>query len=107
MKCYNHHDRDAVGVCKNCSKGICPDCLTEVDNDIACIGKCEGVLRAKSKQTKTNKKVLIFLSLISILFGTVVGYVGYESGRFFIIFTGVLYFGGGIFGIVRAKKNNR
>lgn len=32
MRCYYHHDVDAVGICKACSKGICPECSADVDN---------------------------------------------------------------------------
>ena len=27
MKCFNHIDREAVGQCKNCGKGLCKDCF--------------------------------------------------------------------------------
>jgi hypothetical protein len=40
MKCFNHPDLDAVGICKNCNKGLCKVCLTEVDNGIACTATC-------------------------------------------------------------------
>ena len=30
MKCFNHHEHDAVGVCKYCMKGVCEQCATEV-----------------------------------------------------------------------------
>jgi len=40
MKCYNHTNIDAVGICKNCNKGLCKDCLTEVENGIACTSSC-------------------------------------------------------------------
>ena len=31
MKCYNHHDRDAFGVCKACGKGLCLECIEKQD----------------------------------------------------------------------------
>ena len=36
MKCFNHADRDAVGICKSCGKGICHECLVEIPDAIAC-----------------------------------------------------------------------
>ena len=27
MKCFNHHERDAFGICKTCGKGLCLDCI--------------------------------------------------------------------------------
>ncbi len=41
MKCYYHPDYDAVGICKNCQKGICKECVTEIDTSLACKDRCE------------------------------------------------------------------
>jgi hypothetical protein len=62
MKCYKHHELDAVGVCKNCNKGLCPECTADVDNGIACKNSCEqavkdlneAILRGKSIYKKTS-----------------------------------------------------
>ena len=40
MKCFNHPENDAVGICKNCNKGLCKECLTEVEKGIACTSSC-------------------------------------------------------------------
>jgi hypothetical protein len=26
MRCFYHHDKEAVGSCKSCGKGLCPEC---------------------------------------------------------------------------------
>ncbi len=44
MKCFNHHDRDAFGVCKACGKGLCLECMKEDD----------GVILCKDSKTCTN-----------------------------------------------------
>ena len=37
MKCYNHHDRDAYGVCKACGKALCLECMEhDRENGIYC-----------------------------------------------------------------------
>ena len=41
MKCFNHQDRDAVGTCKSCGKGICRDCAVDMTKGLACRDKCE------------------------------------------------------------------
>ena len=41
VKCFNHHESDALGVCKHCQKGICSKCVTLVDNSMSCKGACE------------------------------------------------------------------
>ena len=41
MRCYNHHDKEAVGVCRFCGRGLCPGCATEVEKAVACRDRCE------------------------------------------------------------------
>ena len=36
MKCYVHKDRDAVGICSVCYKGVCKDCIGTDDPRIIC-----------------------------------------------------------------------
>jgi hypothetical protein len=41
MKCFYHQEVDAVGICKNCQRGICPGCAAERDGGLACRHRCE------------------------------------------------------------------
>ena len=41
MKCETHQDRDAVGLCLACHRGICAECRTFVQDTVACLGRCE------------------------------------------------------------------
>jgi hypothetical protein len=41
MRCFNHSDREAVGSCKYCCKGLCPDCCADLPGGIACRAKHE------------------------------------------------------------------
>ncbi len=41
MKCYYHHDRDAVALCYWCNRGLCTGCAAEVGDRLACRGRCE------------------------------------------------------------------
>jgi hypothetical protein len=41
MNCFNHRDRSAIGICRSCGKGLCEDCVAEVQNGLACKGSCE------------------------------------------------------------------
>src|SRR5207237_1072861 len=36
---------EAVGICKNCQKGLCQECAVDVGNGLACIGICEDEVR--------------------------------------------------------------
>ena len=40
MKCYYHQQQDAIGTCKSCQRGLCPDCAADFPQGLACRGKC-------------------------------------------------------------------
>lgn len=59
MKCFNHADRDAVGICKSCGKGICHECLVEIPDGIACkTESCESRVRLCNKWLDINASLL-------------------------------------------------
>jgi hypothetical protein len=41
MQCYNHADRNAVGVCKACQKGLCAECAKDLGFGLSCHGPHE------------------------------------------------------------------
>lgn len=41
MNCYYHPGVPAIGLCKNCQKGLCQDCVVDVGNGLACKDRCE------------------------------------------------------------------
>lgn len=46
MKCFTHEERDAVGTCKSCGKGLCRDCAVDMSKGLACRNKCENEVAA-------------------------------------------------------------
>ena len=36
MKCFNHHDRDAFGICKACGKALCLECMDANSKEVVC-----------------------------------------------------------------------
>jgi hypothetical protein len=48
MKCFNHPNTDAVGVCKSCGRGLCRDCIAAVGLSCSCKGECEAVVAAQN-----------------------------------------------------------
>src|SRR5262245_7551292 len=45
MKCFNHAQADAVGVCANCGKGLCSGCVTRSQSGkISCSPGCSAAL---------------------------------------------------------------
>jgi hypothetical protein len=55
MRCFYHRDRDAVGACKSCGRGVCPECAFELPNGLACRGRCEDEVRALNRIIARNK----------------------------------------------------
>lgn len=47
MRCYAHHESDAVGVCHGCGRGVCRSCAREAPSgEIACGETCAASLHA-------------------------------------------------------------
>jgi len=41
MRCFYHHDKEAVGSCKSCAKGLCGECAVDLGKGLACRARCE------------------------------------------------------------------
>ena len=41
MHCYNHSEKNAVGICKSCGRALCRGCAAEVGKVVACKDRCE------------------------------------------------------------------
>ena len=51
LKCYEHPELDAVGVCSECGKGICDKCVVEIGGKLYCkrdANKVFGTPKAKA-----------------------------------------------------------
>ena len=46
MRCFYHQDKDAVGICKFCGKGVCTECAVDLGKGLACRSRCEDSARA-------------------------------------------------------------
>ena len=46
MRCFYHQDKEAVGTCKSCGKGVCAECAIDLGKGLACRGRCEESTRA-------------------------------------------------------------
>jgi hypothetical protein len=46
MRCFYHEDREAIGNCKSCGKGVCRDCAVDLTKGLACRGHCEADVQA-------------------------------------------------------------
>ena len=79
MKCYYHHQADAVALCKSCNRAVCPECAADVPPGTACKGRCESdvadlntiIERSKTAYTKTGqayRRSGVFTLIIGLLF---------------------------------------
>lgn len=108
MNCFYHPQVGAVAICKNCNKGLCGDCAVDVENGMACKGRCEAevlainaiINRSKTAFQKTGN-VYIALSIpfgilgLLVCFGSLVSQKK-DSGAFllgvFLIVMSVIFF---------------
>jgi hypothetical protein len=123
MRCFYHHDKEAVGACKSCGKGLCPDCAADVGKGLACRGRCEEDVRAVvalidrniklSGQTtsllesgrRTRSGAAIFNLVIGIIF---LAWGLNDLDRFsFIAVLGGCFLAYGLFGLFQARRPNK
>ncbi len=57
MKCFDHQDRDAIGICKSCQKGLCPDCAADLSQGLACKVRCEDDVQNLIQLIRNNIKL--------------------------------------------------
>lgn len=83
MKCFYHNSVNAIAICKNCNRGVCQDCASEVTNGIACKNRCESevesvnnlINRSKGSYQKAsyaytrNSIIYLLIGLICIAYG--------------------------------------
>jgi hypothetical protein len=74
MKCFDHQDRDAVGICKSCNKGLCRQCAADLGNGLACLNRCEDRARVLISFIGSSMKVGICQNFFSLgLFESAIG----------------------------------
>src|SRR5687768_18307071 len=54
MRCFNHPSNDAAGVCRNCGRGLCSDCIVFAEDAVACKGACEARVAAIQRIMQSN-----------------------------------------------------
>jgi len=114
MKCFNHPDQDAVGLCKHCSKGLCVECASDLGHGLACKGSHERqvedidmlITRNTAIQTSAPKTTLtapIFYLFTGIVFA---GFGYFSTGRI-TNFPVVLGAGFIVFGVITFVQSRR
>jgi sulfite exporter TauE/SafE len=87
MNCFYHLDRPAVGICKHCQRGLCPDCAALVDDSLACKDRHETQVHAFHQMTERN------------LLASARAGANYARSAWFYLLTGLLFAGFGLYQI--------
>ena len=116
MKCYNHPEIDAVGLCKSCGLGLCHECVSEVGTSISCKNRCEAdvaalnelVQRGRTAYQKTSGTYLrsgIFILLLGLVF-LLIGIASSINSQpnYFLLITGALFICWGISYFFSARR---
>jgi hypothetical protein len=121
MKCYSHPNTDAVAICKNCSKGLCRECLVELENGIACKGACEKEVKdineimargktAYQKTAQAYKRNAIIYTLMGSIFalaGIIAFFSDEKAVSIVLIPIGLIFMLGALFSNSTGKKLNK
>ncbi len=57
MRCFYHQDKEAVGSCRSCGKGLCSECALDLGKGLACRSRCEEDVRAVIQLVERNIKM--------------------------------------------------
>jgi hypothetical protein len=113
MNCFNHPDKAAVGTCKACHKGICPDCAADLGFGLACRGVHEQrvteveELISRNARIQTTAGSVRYLNPLFLLFmGAVFAGYGLMNGRGskFLVLLGVGFFVYGVYAFLANLK---
>lgn len=118
MKCFNHSEIDAVGVCKSCGRALCHDCIAEVGLSCSCKGRCEADVASLNDITERGKTVYqkhsafywwtgIFALMLGILFagpGIVSFFRGEPGQGLLTLVFGLIVMGAGVGSMVAGRR---
>ena len=107
MRCFVHRDKDAVGICRACGKGLCEDCAADLGHGLACKASCVErveLLNALNRRSATiyssQKRYKYVMPLFFVAFGLILFlYCGVYYGQIISInsLTGLLMLAFGAF----------
>jgi len=118
MKCFNHSEIDAVGVCKSCGRALCHDCIAEVGLSCRCKGRCEAVVASFNDYAERNwsiyqksSTVYWWTGIFALMFGIMLagqGSVSFFSGKpgqaLLTLVCGLIVIGAGVGSMVAARR---
>ena len=100
MRCFNHQDKDSVGSCKHCGKGLCPACLTDLGHGLACrdtheqaVESINTLITRNSQAQRMAPKIWYVVPTFTAFMGLVFAGYGLFSPRGPSTFTAILGLG--------------
>jgi hypothetical protein len=82
MNCAQHLQTSAMGICKNCSRGLCQDCAVDEGFGLACKNSCEAEVKAVWQLIERNKQVSLRTSAVYLRMAALYGLMA----AFFLVF---------------------
>lgn len=99
MKCYNHPDHEAIGICKACGKALCRDCVHESENVITCGQGCseavasqKELLAMQAAQVRNARRINFLAALFSIGMGII--FMLFSQAGFGLVYDFIMLLGG-------------
>ena len=113
MRCYNHSDLEAVGICKACGKGLCSGCAVDLGHGLACRGDHEQRVAEFESMVSRSRRVqktaggarygtAAFLGFMGVVF-TCYGLVQARNEKFLVLL-GVGFLAYGVYAFITARK---
>lgn len=113
MKCFNHQDRDSVGICRICGKALCSECAVTSSFGLTCKGDCEktalGYADRMASATRAQGMVKKLSGYYALIVGILILALSFFIGgtgliRYFILVPAIALILWGIFLIKKNKK---
>ena len=113
MRCFRHPSTEAVGTCKQCSKGLCADCAVDLGHGLACKDTCEdrvhqlnNLINHSEKMRSAWRRNRFIVPIFFVTVGAVFGATGISRFDPFN-FTSFLGLALVIFGLIVAYVNQK
>ena len=115
MKCFNHSQNDAVGSCKHCFRGLCPQCARDSGVGLACSEACESQIKSLHALVERNKALSAFapkpytrsalvLAMMAVVFIAFGAFSRFPFLSAFLIVFGIVILCGATFAALNSRK---
>ncbi len=118
MNCYNHPEKPAIAICKNCYKAICIECAIPGEDGFTCSEHCQRQIQVYNTMMEKSKMaygmapgripiLTIFLFVIGAVF-VLLGAINLLSSYTFGLFPlsiGIIFLVIGVLSYLNQKKS--